>query len=184
MHRDVDRHLAWPDDRDRPVTTLAACALAAFLLAGCSPAHARSSSTFGPSHGPYTLAIVSGDHQSGVAVLQPVVISGGVLVPAAPSLNRPLPHPLVVEVRDARGVLVDGVLVMFSDPTPGLGVIGLGQNTTGLATTFTDGQAFGHELGRAAVEAQPYRVGSFPVECRVDPASGSSNVVVFEVTGT
>ena len=120
--------------------------------------------------GTYQLNIISGDGQSGPAVLSPNYQG-----------HQFLPIPLGVEVR-RNGQLVDGITVRFSgtvlpDGTV-LGPLGLGTVITGVqsaAHLVTTGQAF--------VEAEPYVVGSVLVTCQVEPQFGISNIVTFTVTG-
>lgn len=76
---------------------------------------------------------------------------------------------------------MDGVLVNFTS-TDG-GVIQLGDATSGSATTWTDGKTFIAQKGLAAVEAQPYRIGTWSVTASVE-SGGTGNVVTLEVTGT
>jgi len=174
------------------VTRLAACALAALLLTGCSPARVKGSQS--APRPVYTLSIVSGNDQSGKAVLQPITfnVGGGSVQSVPPSGSVALPLALVVLVIDAQGKPADGVYVQFVDPASltsgppdyGSTVMGLGTATSGDAVTFanaTQPQPAVH--GQAACSAQPYRIGTFPVSCSVVASSGTSNTVVFEVTG-
>lgn len=157
------------------------------LLLGCSPAtrHGYDSPT-GPT---YSLSIVSGDHQIAPAVIQPITVSVG---PGSSTTQNVTPPaiatvvllPLVVEVRDSHGQLVDGVLVVFSDPDPATSVLGLGTETTGQAVFFSDGTSFPATHGQAATHVKPYRIGTWSVNASVDPSSGTSNSVSFSVTGT
>lgn len=167
------------------VRAIAACALA--LLLGCSPSR-RPSTAQAPT---YTLAVVSGDGQSGVAVLQPVTFNVG--GPSTQTVATPkssaLPLPLVVSVTDQYGRPADGVVVVFSAPAAqgpplyGEDVIGLGTEDTD-ASLRTSTFSFPSTHGEAAASAQPYRIGTWTVDCAVDPRFGTSNVVTFVVTGT
>lgn len=152
------------------------------LLAACSPS--TNTGFESPTGQSFTLSIVSGDNQSAVAVVQPVVLNlgGPASQPVTPSRSTPLAAPLVVLVT-RNGLPVDGVLLRFSDPDPQTGVIGLGTMTSGYDVT-TPSWSFPATRGEAAMSAQPYRQGVWPVTVSVDPSAGTGNVLTFRVTGT
>jgi hypothetical protein len=172
--------------------TLFGCA----SIRGTNPTSLISTGTATVVSNTYTVSIVSGDGQSGYAVIQPITINfipPGSTPPPTPPAHAPsvvLPLPLVVLVTDQSGKPCDGILVNFSDPSTtgpplyGHAVTGLGTATTGDAVPFNNLNPFPATPGEAAVTAQPYRIGTFPVYCQVDPSAGSSNVVAFFVTGT
>lgn len=115
----------------------------------------------------YSLAAVEGDNQAGRS-------------------GQKLTIPLMVEVRDSNGTLVDGIYVRFEPETPGTRY-GLGGDTTG------HGYYLGTEpgTGRAAVSVTP-TLGKHRVKAFVAPtvtssgqsAPASSNEVFFTIEGT
>lgn len=143
------------------------------LLLGCGQ---HQSQTFVPMPAPkqYVLTKVGGDNQTGVALYSPL--------PGCAPLD-----PLVVEVRDEKGKLANGVLVRFEGFTDStgffVGPLYLGDDLSGTSVISLP-PAFPLPYdGLAKAVAEAYRVGYQPVTAFVDESNGISNVVTFSIWG-